>query len=209
MRALAQQTDWAQKYRPAALPELILPKSLQLRLTNLSGGLQGMSLLFYGPPGTGKTSTACVINPEGTYLVDCSIDSSVATVRDLVEGCCAGSLFTARRTIVLDEVDSLTRAAQAALKGAIEKLSRYNDFIAVTNSRAAVSVALQSRLYPVSFDHAPDQEVIRRVEARLTRILAEEGRQSLVPSVLKAIVRRFFPDIRAMLKHLQFEVLPA
>lgn len=197
-------TDWAQKYRPRTLQEMVLPSALARKLVRVSEEGGGMSLLFHGPPGTGKTAAASVINPTTLLHVHCSKDRSIATVKTIVNKC--GSMCAyGRRVIVLDEIDDLTSEAQGALEGAIEHLSVGNDFIGTTNHIDKVSEALQSRLYPVSFDHHSDNGYTEQIKCRLRHVLTTEGRSEPPPAVLGAIVREEFPDIRRMLKRLQFE----
>ena len=197
-------TDWAQKYRPRNLQEVVLPSAIEKKLTQTVKEGSGMSLLFYGRQGTGKTSTACAINPDSLFHVDCSRDRSIGMVRNLLDKCSSVCLH-GRRVVVLDEIDSLTAEAQNALKGAIERLSACNDFVGVTNHIEKVPDAIKSRLYPVSFDHPRDSSYTDRIESRLRVVLAAEGRRDPPSAVLRAIVRDAFPDIRSMLKRLQFE----
>lgn len=203
---LAPDTDWAQRYRPTNIDELILPLSLTEKLNRIVADSGGMSLLFHGSPGCGKTTAALLINPENTYFINCTTSNSIEMVRGLARNCSSRPLNGGRRLVLLDEADGLTKDAQAALRGAVESLSPVNDFVMTANNPDRLIDAIKSRLLPVSFDAVRDPELVRRIEARLTAILRMEGHASPAPGLVKAIVRREFPDIRGMLKRLQFEV---
>lgn len=203
---LAPDTDWAQRYRPTTIDELILPLSLTEKLNRIMADSGGMSLLFHGSPGCGKTTAALLINPENTYFINCTTSNSIEMVRGLSRSCSSRPLNGGRRLVLLDEADGLTKDAQAALRGAVESLSPVNDFVMTANHPDRLIDAIKSRLLPVSFDAVRDPELVRRIEARLTAILRMEGHASPAPGFVKAIVRREFPDIRRMLKCLQFEV---
>ena len=198
------ETDWVEKYRPRILEDVVLPDALARKLAHLAGSGQRMSLLFYGRPGSGKTSTARVMSPDTVVEHDCSTDRSINTIRTIRDQCSTVCVY-GRRVVVLDEIDSLTAEAQGALKGTIELLSACNDFIGITNHVEKISDAIKSRLYPVCFDHRSDPAYMQKIQKRLEYVLEEEKRPVPPPSVMRAIVQEGFPDIRSMLKRLQFE----
>jgi len=77
---LVSDTDWAQRYRPTTINELILPLSLTEKLNRLVTASCGMSLLFHGAPGCGKTTAALLLNPENTYFINCTTSNSIEMV---------------------------------------------------------------------------------------------------------------------------------
>ena len=66
MKTIENQTDWAQKYRPTRLEDMILPSSIKNSLLAVREKASGPSLLFTGRAGIGKTTAASLINPINT-----------------------------------------------------------------------------------------------------------------------------------------------
>lgn len=200
------QSDWAQKYRPTTVQDLILPFQLGTRIKAFIQNSAEMSLLFHGPPGCGKTTAAKLICPDETFFINCTIESSIAMVRDLEKKCSAVTMTGTRRVVVFDEADFLSRDAQAALRGLVETHSAINSFVMTANELGRLSDAIRSRFYPVAFNHMPTPEFKTELIQRLRAIAAKEGNPDVSHVLLKTIVSQYFPDIRRMLKALQFEL---
>ena len=84
-------------------------------------------LLFYGPPGTGKTSCMLAIAKEiygpkaykhMTLELNASDDRGINVVRDQIKSFCSTQQLMSRgvKLVILDECDSMTSAAQFALR---------------------------------------------------------------------------------------------
>ena len=84
-------------------------------------------LLFYGPPGTGKTSCMIAIAKEiygpnvyknMTLELNASDDRGINVVRDQIKSFCSTQQLMSRgvKLVILDECDSMTSAAQFALR---------------------------------------------------------------------------------------------
>lgn len=201
------QTDWAQKYRPTSIDDLALPPTLGAKIrTYIQTGAE-MSLLFYGPPGCGKTTAARLINPDETYFVNCTMDNSIGMVREMERKCSSVTLTGSKRVVVLDEAEYLSRDAQAALRGLVETHSAANCFVMTANEPERLSDAMLSRFYPVAFDFLQSTEFRTSLLARLGVIAASEGHPDVPEFHLKSIVSQCFPDIRKMIKALQFELI--
>lgn len=198
--------DWSQKYRPQTMGEMVLPQSIGNSLRSLAKNKGGMSLLFYGKPGMGKTTAAKLINPEETYHLNCTLLNSVAMVKDLERTCSSVPLSGERRLVLLDEADFLTEAAQAGLRGAVEFLSCANDFVMTANEPDRLSPAIRSRFLPVHFDFLLTEEYLEDLAIHLWTIAKSEGIKNIDMRLIKAIVRDNFPDIRKMIKTLQFQI---
>lgn len=103
------------------------------------------NLLFYGPPGTGKTSTmiACAKEMYGAEYsmmvleLNASDSRGIQVVRDTIKGFAeTGAPIKSNyncKIIILDEADSMTRDAQAALRRIMEKYSENTRFCLICN----------------------------------------------------------------------------
>lgn len=199
------ELDWAQKYRPQSFDEVVLDEALKQKLNGVVKAKGGMSLLFYGRPGSGKTTVAKLINPENTYFINCSSKNSVETVRWIEKTFACRSLFDDRRLLLLDEGDQLTPEAQEAIKGVVEELSQYNDFVMTSNNPNKLSEAVRSRFLPVKFDLETEGATLA-VRKRLEAIVAWEGFTSPEEATWNECLRSY-PDMRRMIKTLQFELM--
>ena len=202
-----KERDWSQKYRPTSINDMVLPNGIGDRLRKIAESKGGMSMLFYGKPGMGKTTIAKLLNPENTFLLNCTVNNSLNMVKDLERTCSSLTLSGERRIVILDEADYLTAAAQAALRGTVEKLSMSNDFVMTANEPERLSDAIKSRFLPVNFDFLLSEEYLENLVIHLWSIAATEGYGDVDKKILEVIVRTNFPDIRKMIKTLQFEII--
>ncbi len=108
--------------------------------------------------------------------------------------------------VLLDEADYLSKDAQAALRGAVEQLSVNNDFVMTANEPFKLSTPILSRFYPVCFDFEDDNDLKVDMKARLWNIAHEEGYTDVTDQQIFEIVEYCFPDMRRMLKSLQFQL---
>lgn len=199
------ELDWAQKYRPQSFEEVVLDAELKQKLNGVVKAKGGMSLLFYGRPGSGKTTVAKLINPDNTYFINCSSKNSVETVRWIEKTFACRSLFDERRLLLLDEGDQLTPEAQEAIKGVVEELSQFNDFVMTSNNPNKLSEAVRSRFLPVKFDLETEGARLA-VRQRLEQIVAWEG-FTLPDEAAWSECLKSYPDMRRMIKTLQFELM--
>lgn len=207
LTSISPNSHWAEKHRPQRLEDLALPATLIRQLIAIRDSALTLPLVFYGPPGTGKTSAAKAMGPDNVYFINCSLNSGVSDIERLERTCSARSLMSGPRIVVMDEADQLTRKAQDALRGTIEKLSVANLFVFTVNDITKLSPALRSRLQAFDFSHVyGNTEVARQMHARAQAILAAEGRQ-IESEIVTRIVKECFPDMRRVLNRLQTETL--
>lgn len=207
MLKVENQVDWAQRYHPQRLEDVVLPISIKQRLMAMRDSNGGPSLLLHGRAGTGKTTVASLINPENTSKMNCSIQNGIKDMRAL-QSFAAMSLFGGRRVVLLDEADALTTDAQAALRGLMEDLSGSCMFVLTANYPNNFLEPLRSRLYEIDFGVLVGNQAMKTVMLeRVQEILANEGVHDFDRNVLRVIVDRQFPDMRRILKDLQYQLL--
>ncbi len=200
------ESDWSQKHRPSSIEEVILPEKIGTQLKRLVKLQGGLSLLFHGRAGCGKTTVAKLINPNNTLYINCTAENSINMVRELERRCSSVTLDGGRRVVLLDEADYLSKDAQAALRGAVESLSVANDFVMTANDPWRLSDPIRSRFYSVCFDFENDNDLKVDMKARLWNIAHEEGYTDVTDQQIFEIVEYCFPDMRRMLKSLQFQL---
>ena len=198
--------DWAQKYRPTAIQDVILPTNLKERLQKVITQSGGISLLFWGRPGCGKTTVGQLINPSETYQIDCTTSRSIDMVRSLERYCSTFSLEGSRRLVLLDEADHLSKDAQNAFRGVVERFSVTTDFVMTANNPNTLSEPIRSRCFPVHFDVTSDPSMEERFVTRATEVLFQEGIKDFDIERVREIVKANFPDLRRTLKQVQFEL---
>ena len=198
--------DWSQKYRPTAIKDVILPNNLKDRLEKVITQNGGLSLLFWGRPGCGKTTVGQLINPSETYQIDCTTSRSIDMVRSLERYCSTFSFEGGRKLVLLDEADHLSKDAQNAFRGVIERFSVSTDFVMTANNPNTLSEPIRSRCLPIHFDVTSDPSIEEKFVTRATEVLCQEGIKDFDIERVREIVKTNFPDLRRTLKQVQFEL---
>ena len=143
-------SPWVEKYRPKSVEDV---SQQQQVISTLRGAIKAGSLphlLFYGPPGTGKTTTILALarNLYGSHMskrvleLNASDDRTIEVVRtkikDFARGIAGGTTAEGMKLppfkiIILDEADSMTAGAQAALRRTMETYAKVTRFCLVCN----------------------------------------------------------------------------
>jgi replication factor C small subunit len=149
------QDVWVEKYRPKKLSEVIGQKAIVERLSAYARTRSMPHMLFAGPAGSGKTTCAIALARElyGEQWRDCLIELNASDERgiDIVRGkvkdfARAASFGVADfKIIFLDEADSLTGDAQAALRRTMERYTQTCRFILSCNYSSKIIEPIQSR----------------------------------------------------------------
>ena len=176
---------WVEKYRPKTIDEVSSQEETAdaLRTAVSSGALP--HLLFYGPPGTGKTSTILALardlfGPEllrqRVLELNASDERGISVVREKIKAFAATAVTKSARTahgravppfklIVLDEADSMTGDAQAALRRIMEKYTRVTRFCLICNYVSRIIEPLASRCAKFRFRPLPRAPMADRINA--------------------------------------------
>jgi DNA polymerase III delta prime subunit len=198
--------------RPQQLSDLTLPDRDIQRLHKMADSGRISNMIFYGPPGLGKTSAARILQKateENTHwkVINGSLQNGIDYIRrDLERYATSTSVFGNSRACLIDEADFLSQSAQASMRGLMEKSIRNCRFVLTANDVTKIMPALISRMIAIPFSiNAVDRPaVITRLQSRFSERLTAMGVR-FSRERLDEIVSIYFPDVRAVVNHLDYE----
>ncbi len=193
--------DWAEKYRPARLEDIVgnttAIRQIAAWATNWTN--KSKPLLIYGKPGIGKTSSAYALaNDMGWDVIELNAsDQRTAAVIERIAG--VGSITASltgsvRKLIVLDEADNLQGTAdRGGAKAIIECIRKAQQpMILIANDLYGLSPELRFRCEPVQFKAIP----ARSIGPRLRYLCAAE-KITCSDAAIRSIAESAEGDIRS------------
>lgn len=203
------QEIWTEKYRPKQLDQIVGQREIIERLKAIVKNRNIPHFLFTGPAGTGKTTCSLAIAKEiygedrwrdNFQELNASDERGIGVVRTKIKSFArAAPLGGAEfKIIFLDEADSLTSDAQAALRRTMEKYSATCRFIMSCNYSSRIIPPIQSRCSVFRFSPLNEDEIREYVQ----RILDGEG-MSITDDGFQTLIYISGGDLRKTVNILQ------
>ncbi|HUU74635.1 MAG TPA: replication factor C large subunit [Methanoregulaceae archaeon] len=164
--------DWAEKYRPRRLEDLVGNTTAIRRMAEWaqSWTRESKPLILYGKPGTGKTSSALALANQMNWEV-VELNASDQRTKAVIEKIAGTSSMTrslsgaSRKLILLDEADNLQGTADRGGARAILDVIRNTrqPIILIANEMYELSPELRSRCEGVLFRALPARSIVPRL----------------------------------------------
>lgn len=209
---LRKETDLSQKYRPQSVADCILPNRIRSVVDRfLVTGIE--NVILHGSYGIGKTSVAKALVNElecDDLWVNGSLDNSIKHLREHVAAFAhTASWGKGKKVVLIDEAERLSSGYQEALRGFMEAVSSNCAFVFTVNDITAISAAIQSRCIVLDCACSKEEErVLKTALVSRVEVILEAEHLQCDPVTLSDIISTTFPDIRKILKRVQFESTP-
>ncbi|KAF8590542.1 P-loop containing nucleoside triphosphate hydrolase protein [Ramaria rubella] len=210
---------WVEKYRPKTIDDISAQEHTVAVLRKTLGSSNLPHTLFYGPPGTGKTSTILALarqlfGPDNfrnrVLELNASDERGITVVREKIKTFAKQTPRAAVNTdegrypcppykiIILDEADSMTQDAQAALRRIMETYANITRFCLVCNYVTRIIEPLASRCSKFRFTSLDDSSTRSRIEH-----IAQQESVSISPEVITTLIQTSGGDLRRSITYLQ------
>lgn len=174
--------EWAEKYRPQTLKEIVGNKKAVQDLRTwaekwLSGIPERRAAILHGPAGVGKTSTAHALARDlGWEVIELNAsDQRTAGVIEKVAGSAASmnTLFGGKRLIILDEADNIhgtaDRGGMRAIAGIIK--STLQPIVLIANDIYGLTPTIRNLCLEIKFGSVQSRSMV----PALKKVCESEG----------------------------------
>jgi replication factor C small subunit len=200
---------WAEKYRPQILDDIVNQTEIVSRLKNFVKERNLPHLLFVGPAGIGKTTSILAMARDlygpgyRNYILElnASDERGIDVVREKVKNFARTAAIASEvpfKILIMDEADSLTSAAQHALRRTMEIYTRTCRFCLIGNYSENIIEPIQSRCSIFRFSPLNETDA----KEWISTIASKEEVQLLVEG-LEAIYEASKGDLRKATNLLQ------
>lgn len=211
----SQKKPWVEKYRPKVIGDIVHHHFI---IKNLQNSIQTNNLphmLFYGPSGVGKTSTiiafAKSLYGDDNYKkkileLNASDERGIKVIREKVKMFAQQSIKSSKsggenlyKIIILDEADTMTSDAQAALRCIIEKYSSMTRFCLICNHVSKIIEPLASRCAKFRFTNINKKSLKDKLKSiiELEKVVIDDDELDL-------IINSCDGDLRKGINYLQY-----
>jgi replication factor C subunit 2/4 len=169
-----------EKYRPNLLRDIVGNEETVSRLKTIAADGNVPNIIISGPPGIGKssltgktTSILCLAHEllgeqykEAVLELNASDDRGIEVVRNRIKMFAQKKLtlpFGKHKIIILDEADSMTSAAQQALRRTMEIYSSTTRFALACNISSKIIEPIQSRCALLRYTRLSDKQLLHRM----------------------------------------------
>ncbi|KAK7205706.1 P-loop containing nucleoside triphosphate hydrolase protein [Myxozyma melibiosi] len=206
------ELPWVEKYRPVLLNDIVGNIETVERLKIIARDGNMPHIIISGMPGIGKTtSVLCLARQllgenykEGVLELNASDERGVDAVRNRIKTFAQKHVNLPpgrQKIVILDEADSMTAAAQQALRRTMEIYSSTTRFAFACNQSNKIIEPLQSRCAILRYARLTDAQVLKR----LKEIIDAESVQ-YNDDGLKALIFSAEGDMRQAINNLQSTV---
>ena len=196
---------WVEKYRPQTLDELVMDDETLSKLKEFVENEQiDQHLILTGNAGLGKTTTAKILAKavsEDDTLYICASGKGIDEIRNNVVNFCATVSFGASglKTVILDEFDGLSISSMMMLRNVLEEFVGTTRFILTCNYLTKILDPIRSRCMIFQYKGMDEKQIGKRC----LHILNEEKVKIRDKKQVGKLIRKFYPDIRAIVNNLE------